>query len=59
MSRRTLQNLGEGALQKFSDRVERDGVSGLTGEVEFHGHNGPKIIKLFKVDTFLFPVASI
>ena len=33
--------------KKFSDWVGRGGISGLTGEVELHGHN------------LLFPVASI
>lgn len=43
MSRRTLRSLGENASQNFSDLGGRDGISGLTGEVRMHGHNGPEI----------------
>ena len=34
---------GGGARQKLSDGLGTDGISGLTGEVELHGHNGPEI----------------
>ena len=43
VSHRTLRSSGEGAPQNFSDGGGRDGISGLTGEVGSHGHNGPEI----------------
>ena len=55
MSRRTSRNLGEGARQKFSDRVGRDGISGFTGELSCMATMARK----YKVETFSFPVASI
>ena len=51
MSRRTSRNSGEVALQKFSDGVGRDGISGLTGDgLSCMATMEPK---------FLFLVASI
>ena len=52
-SRRTsgkTQNSGKG-----SDRVGRDGISGLTREVEFHGHDGPRNLKLRHFHSQLLP----
>ena len=38
-----LAKLGGGWTAKISDGVGRDRISGLTGEVELHGHNGSEI----------------